>query len=65
MVGVVAEPGSEIPHSLLRMPLAERDRILARAAAEAEVEYRTNPELTDFEAMDEDELYDGTEAKQG
>jgi hypothetical protein len=36
---------------------AERDAILAAAAARAESEYRTNPHLTDFEAFGEDDLY--------
>ena len=43
---------------LLKLPLEERDRILAAIAAEAEEEYRTNRELTDFEAFGEGDLYD-------
>lgn len=43
---------------LLRLPREERDRILATAAEDAADEYRTNPDLTDFEAFGEDDLYD-------
>ncbi|WIG59423.1 MAG: hypothetical protein OJF49_002170 [Ktedonobacterales bacterium] len=43
---------------LMKLPLAERHRILEEAAEEAAEEYRTNPELTDFEAFGEDDLYD-------
>jgi len=43
---------------LLRMPAAERERVLARMAEAAEEEYRTNPELSEFEAFGEDDLYD-------
>ena len=43
--------------NLLKLPLHERDAILEKQAAEAEMEYRTNPDLTDFEAFDEDDLY--------
>ena len=42
---------------LRKLPPAERDVILAAAAALAEHEYRTNAELTDFEAFSEDDLY--------
>ncbi len=42
---------------LRRLPPEQRDAILAAAAAEAEEEYRTNPELTAFEAFGEDDLY--------
>lgn len=43
---------------LLKLPLEERDRILAAQAALAEEEYRANRDLTDFEAFGEDDLYD-------
>lgn len=43
---------------LMKLPREERNRILAEAAAAAEEEYRTNPELTEFEAFGEDDLYD-------
>jgi hypothetical protein len=36
------------------LPPAERDAILAAAAAAAEYDYRTDPELTAFDAFDED-----------
>ena len=42
---------------LRRLPPAERDAILAAAAALAEAEYRTNPELTAFDAFGKDDLY--------
>ncbi len=37
---------------LRKLPPAERDVILAAAAAEAEHDYRSDPSLTDFEAFD-------------
>jgi len=43
---------------LMKLPREERNRILAAAAAEAAQEYRTNPDLTGFEAFGEDDLYD-------
>lgn len=43
---------------LLKLPREERDRILAAAAEDAAEEYRTNSELTEFEAFGEDDLYD-------
>ena len=52
------EPQHWIAEELLRLPLEERDRILAAQAALAEEEYRTNCELTDFEAFSENDLYD-------
>lgn len=36
---------------------SERDAILEAAAAVAEEEYRSNPELTAFEAFGKDDLY--------
>ena len=42
---------------LRKMPPHERDAILEAAAAAAEHDYRTNPELTAFEAFGEDDLY--------
>jgi hypothetical protein len=42
---------------LRRLPAAERDDILAQAAALAEREYRSQPHLTDFEAFSEDDLH--------
>lgn len=43
---------------LMRLPLEERNRILAEQAEQVAEEYRTNPELTAFEAFGEDDLYD-------
>lgn len=42
---------------LQRLPAEQRDAILAAAAAEAEEDYRTNPELRCFEAFGEEDLY--------
>jgi hypothetical protein len=42
---------------LRKLPPAERDVILQAAAALAEKEYRTIPELTAFEAFGKDDLY--------
>jgi hypothetical protein len=42
---------------LRQLPAAERDAILEAAATLAEEIYRTNPELTDFEAFGEDDLH--------
>jgi len=41
---------------LRRMPAHDRDSVLLAAAEQAEVEYRTNPELTAFEALGKDDL---------
>lgn len=51
---------------LRRLPAAERDDILAKAAGLAEREYRSKPQLTDFEAFGEDDLHgDSTAAPTG
>jgi hypothetical protein len=42
---------------LRKLPPAERDAILEEAAVQAEAEYRTNPELTAFEAFGKDDLH--------
>jgi len=42
---------------LRKLPPAERDAILEAAAALAEEEYRTNKELTAFEAFGEEDLH--------
>ncbi len=49
--------GSVSSTDLLRLPRGQRTQILAAAAAQAEKEYRTNPELTDFNAFGEDDLH--------
>jgi hypothetical protein len=40
---------------LRKMSPAERDEVLASAARRAEGEYRSNPDLTDFEAFSEND----------
>ena len=45
---------------LMKLPLAERNRILEERATRAEAYYRSDPALTDFEAFDEHDLYDET-----
>ena len=42
---------------LRKLPPGERDAILMEAATHAEHEYRTNRQLTDFEAFSEDDLH--------
>jgi hypothetical protein len=42
---------------LRKLPPAERDAVLEAAAALAVDIYRTNPELTDFEAFGEEDLH--------
>ena len=42
---------------LRKLPADQRDAILEAAAVLAEEIYRNNPELTDFEAFGEDDLY--------
>ncbi len=42
---------------LRKLSPSERDAILAKAAASVEHEYRTNLQLTDFEAFAEDDLH--------
>ena len=42
---------------LRKLPAHERDRILEAAAKEAENEYRTNRDLTDFEAFEKADLH--------
>ena len=42
---------------LRKLPREQRDAILAEQAALLEEEYRTNPELTGFEAFGKDDLY--------
>jgi PHD/YefM family antitoxin component YafN of YafNO toxin-antitoxin module len=49
------------PQTLLLATPETRQRILAVAAARAEALYRSDPDLTDFEAFGEEDLYDGAE----
>ena len=43
---------------LMKLPRAARERILAAQVAAAAEEYHTNPDLAEFEAFGEDDLYD-------
>ncbi len=45
---------------LMRLPKRERDRIMAAAAVEAEAAYRTDRDLTDFEAFGDNDFFDET-----
>jgi hypothetical protein len=42
---------------LRKLPPEQRDAILEEAAIQAEEDYRSNPELTAFEAFGKDDLY--------
>jgi hypothetical protein len=44
---------------LPKLPANQRDAILAAAAALAEEIYRNDPQLTDFEAFGQEDLYMG------
>jgi len=50
-------PRTYTASELRRLPPEQRDAILAAAFAAAEEEYRTNPDLTAFEAFGEDDLH--------
>ncbi len=58
-----AAPGPAAPDrpwtatELRKLPPAERDAILAEQAAALADDYRNNPELTDFEAFGDEDLY--------
>jgi hypothetical protein len=52
-----ATDGVWVAAELRKLPAAERDAILAAAAARAETEYRTDPQLTGFEAFGEGDLH--------
>jgi hypothetical protein len=55
----VANSDSDHPSTareLRKLPSAEREDVLVEAAQRAESEYRSNPDLTDFEAFSEDDL---------
>ena len=43
---------------LFKLPLEEREQILAEQFAQASAFYRNDPEMTDFEAFDESDLHD-------
>jgi hypothetical protein len=58
--------GTWTARELRKLPPSERDAVLAAAAALAENEYRTNAQLTDFEAFGEDDLHgQSTAASEG
>ena len=44
-------------HELRKLPAHERDQILEAAAKSADVEYRNNRDLTDFEAFGKDDIH--------
>jgi len=48
------------PSEIFKLPEAERRRLLAASAILAEEEYRTNRDLTDFEAFGDNDLFDET-----
>ena len=50
-------PDERTPLELLRLPRSERAKLLEASAAKAVHEYRTNQQLTDFEAFDKDDFY--------
>jgi hypothetical protein len=59
--GPEGEPGATSrmrPAELRRMPREQRQRVLAAAAEMAEEDYRSDKELTGFEAFREEELDD-------
>ena len=49
-----------IPSALMELPLQERRAILRKAAAQAERDYVGDPDLTDFHAFDDADLFDET-----
>ncbi len=54
------------PTKLLRLPREQRVQVLAEAASKAEKEYRTNKELTEYNAFGENDLHvENTNAKTG
>ena len=62
----ITSDGTWKASELRRLPAAERDDILAKAAALAESEHLSKPQLTDFEAFGEDDLQgDSTAAPTG
>jgi hypothetical protein len=57
---ISGKPAVPEPVELMKLPLEERRKILAKAAAEAEDDYLNDPALTDCEAFGDDDLYDET-----
>jgi hypothetical protein len=59
-------PKSWTASELRKLPSEQRDAILEAAAIQAEEIYRNDPELTDFEAFGETDLYgESTAAEEG
>ena len=56
MEEVAQAPTFALASELMRLPAAKRRQVLAKAAALVEKDYRTDPELTDFEAFGEEDL---------
>ena len=56
--GRLAVPAAPTPGELRAMPREQRQAILAAAAEMAEEDYRSDEELTGFEAFSEEELDD-------
>jgi hypothetical protein len=54
---IVLPPKRPSARELRRLSAAERDAILSAAAHDAEKEYRTNRQLTQFEAFGENDLH--------
>ena len=63
MTGLREQATPRTPHKhwtaseLLKLPLTERDAILAEQAAHAAADYASDPELTAFDAFGEQDLY--------
>lgn len=57
---ISSKPAIPEPVELMKLSLEARRKILAKAAAEAEDDYLSDLELTDFEAFGDDSLYDQT-----
>lgn len=57
---MAAEPTSLLRSAteLLKLPKAERDQIMARAASMVQADYEGDPALTDFEAFGEEDLHE-------
>ena len=49
---------------LRKLPARQRDRILRAAADKARKHYRTDPQLTDFEAFGPEDLHGGSAGTQ-
>jgi predicted DNA-binding antitoxin AbrB/MazE fold protein len=55
------QPGNRLSaRDILKLPLAEQDRLLEEAAVKTEMYYRNDPDLTDFEAFGDKDFFDET-----